>query len=114
MNERQEEQFVEILHRITCEIHFIAKCKGFWEDARTDGDLVALVMTELSKYYEGLRQGNPPSEHIPEFSLAEEELADVVIRVLNIAYKRGHRIAEAMLAKMKFNKTRPYKHGKKF
>jgi hypothetical protein len=56
---------------------------------------------------------NPPSGHIPEFTAAEEELADLVIRVMDFAAGRGHRLAEAILAKHAFNAHRPRMHGGK-
>jgi hypothetical protein len=43
----------------------------------------------------------------------EEELADLVIRVMDHGNARGHRIAEAIVAKMRFNASRPMKHGGK-
>ena len=46
---------------------------------------------------------------------AEVELADVVIRILDMAEARGWRVAEAMVAKHEFNRSREWKHGgKKF
>lgn len=74
---------------------------------------IALVHSELSEMLEAIRHGNKPSDHIPEFSGAEEEAADVVIRMMNIcAYKRW-RLSEAIVAKIAFNETRPYQHGGK-
>lgn len=71
--------------------------------------------SELSEALEELRHGNPPSKKIPKFSGAEEEFADVIIRILDTAKVRNYDLAGAVLAKMKYNDTRPYKHGgKKF
>ena len=64
---------------------------------------------------EALRHGNPPSDHIPDFSGVEEELADTIIRIMDYGLARGHRVALAVEAKIAFNRTRPHKHGgKKF
>lgn len=58
--------------------------------------------------------GNPPSENIPEFSAFEEEMADVVIRVIDASDGKGWRLGEAIAAKMAFNNGRGYRHGKVF
>jgi len=63
---------------------------------------------------EGIRQGNPPDKHCPEFSSVEIELADTVIRIMHYGAAREWDIAGALLAKMEFNESRPHKHGKKF
>lgn len=86
---------------------------GWWNRERETGTLIALMHSELSEALEYERQGNPPSDHIPEFSGAEEEFADVIIRILDLSGRRGYRIEEAVLAKMAFNESRPYRHGGK-
>lgn len=83
-------------------------------DTRNEAELIALIHSELSECLDALRHGNPPSEHIPEFSAVCEELADTVIRVCDYAGGRGHPLGEAIIAKLAFNKTRPHKHGKFF
>ncbi|MDR2170688.1 MAG: hypothetical protein LBP59_11140 [Planctomycetaceae bacterium] len=87
---------------------------GFWDEERNNGECIALMHSELSEALEGLRHGNPASEHIPAFSAVEEELADLIIRLMDLAYGRNWDIAKAMQAKMEFNKTRQHKHGKTF
>lgn len=87
--------------------------KGWTVRERHDAELIALMHSELSEALEGLRYGNNPSDHIPEFSAAEEEFADLIIRMMDMEYTRKWRVAEALIAKIAYNKTRPYKHGGK-
>lgn len=98
------------------DVHHTAKSKGFWEEGedRNNGEMLALIHSELSEALEGIRQGNPPDDKLPEFSSAETELADAVIRIMDMAHARGWRVAQAIEAKMGYNTTRPYKHGKEF
>lgn len=105
--------FTEAFNRLADQVHANARAKGWHKEDRNEGELIALEHAELSEALEGLRHGNPPSEHIPEFSAVEEELADVVIRIMDHAKAKGHRVAEAIIAKVAFNTTRPHMHGGK-
>ena len=107
-------EFVRVFERIQRGVHQNAVDHGWWEEPREDGTLIALIMSEAAEALEALRKGNKPDEHCPQFSGAEVELADVVIRIMDMAEARGWDVAGAIVAKHEFNKTRPYKHGKEF
>ena len=44
---------------------------------------------------------------------AEEELADIIIRALDTACQLGVDMNNAVSNKMKYNLSRPYRHGNK-
>lgn len=99
---------------LTQQIHSTAVEKGWWEDGRKPSECIALAHSELSEALEALRHGNPPDDKIPQFSGAEAELADTIIRILDMAGAFGWDVAGALVAKMEYNKGRSYKHGKAF
>lgn len=94
-----------------------------WKRAVASGDAefinsvkglkLALIIREVSEALEGIRGGNKPDNHIPEFTSEEAELADAMIRIMNYAKDCGARLAEAMVAKTIYNNARPFKHGGK-
>ena len=91
------------------EAHAIAKDHGWWDEERTFGDLIALVHSELSEALEayrdvGLAIANPVRKtglgevvyerHLHECEGVPYELADVVIRVADMAEWYGVNMAE--------------------
>ena len=107
--------FEQAINQFAKDINLNAIDKGQWEK-KTIGEAFFLVNTELAEAYEAMRKGTDksPSEHIGLFTQIEEEIADAIIRLLDVAAHFNLRIGEAMTNKHAFNKTRPYLHGKKF
>ncbi len=104
--------FIDSFNALAYNANANAHAKGFYDMPHEFGTRVALIHSELSEALEGFRQGNPASEHIPTYSAIEEELADVIIRIMDLSAEKGYRVAGAVIAKMAFNTTRPYRHGK--
>ena len=84
-----------------------AREKGWWDDVRNDGELIALMHSELSEALEAMRN------HGSQEDIAEE-LADCCIRIFDCCGARGIDLQKAIGKKIKKNRLRPYKHGKKF
>jgi len=90
---------------------------GFWDrdinnkPTRDISEALMLIITEVSEAYEAYRIGNITENSKDNFT---EELADVLIRLLDLSYGFDLHIENAMMKKMKINKKRPYKHGKNF
>lgn len=94
------------VHRTACD-------RGWWDEQRSIGTLIALLHSELSEALEAARCGNQPDDHIPEYSGLEAEMADVVIRIMDLAQAEGLDVAGAIIAKARYNDGRAFKHGGK-
>lgn len=99
------------------EVHQNAVDHGWWESPRSVGELLMLVVSEVSEAFEEIRNGHEMTEtYYSEGGKMEgvpSELADVVIRVMDLCEFYGVDLESAIAEKHNFNKTRPYKHGGK-
>lgn len=106
--------FIGIWNTIQQDVHETAKKSGFWDygiavPSKTIlAEKICLIHSELSEGLEALRSDPDGNGNLGE------ELADVVIRVMDLAEKYHLRVAEELIQKMILNKTREFKHGKEF
>jgi hypothetical protein len=84
----------------------IANSKGFQVDWDNAPAYLMLIVTELSEAMEQWRD-----DHKEEFG---EEIADAFIRLFHLVGDLGlkEEIARHILGKLRYNETRPYKHGR--
>ena len=103
-----------MIHSVAKSVYKNAVNHGFWNEEPNDGERMALIHAEISEALEALRDGNPSSNKIMDYSSLEEELADAVIRIMDYCFGKDLDIAGAILAKIEYNRSREYMHGKSF
>lgn len=126
------------IKKIAQEIHQNNVEKGFWEDKQTKnvGEVLMLCVSELSEALEAHRknkfanlvqfnqdrQSTPFHENsatIQAFKdnikdTFEDEIADTVIRLIDLCEGFGIDLETHIRLKLEYNKTRPYKHSKAY
>lgn len=129
-----------MINELAKQIHKNAIDKGFFEKENNIGEMLCLIHSKVSEALEADRKDhhatkswnmehNVPAldlEHhadqryfIQEFESAiknsfEDELADVMIRVMDLAAYKGIDLEYHIKQKMQYNSLREYKHGKKY
>jgi len=105
-------------------VYNIAKDVGF--HTRTElpiGDMVANIHSEVSELWEAYRKNElnyacDKVEKMVELGLhpltcASEEIADILIRTLDLAKAMDIDVDKAVQVKCEYNKTRPHRNGGK-
>jgi len=93
------------------------KAKGFWKERTSIDRTLILIISEIIEAHEELRAGNEINgayykEGKPEgFGI---EIADALIRILDLAEYHNLNMAILVEEKLNYNRTRPHMHGKKF
>lgn len=118
------------LNKLAQEIFKINAEKGFHDKEINVGESLMLVVSELGEAVEAHRKdkfanfflyvNNLNEENkFDKFELSikdtfEDEMADALIRILHMCARLDIDIEKHVQLKLAYNKTRPYKHGKKY
>lgn len=119
--------FFEAMEKLVKRAYDNAASKGYWDDPNWNfGEKVALIHSELTEMLEAHRKGNPlcpklyPSAlngdmvtigvieggGVRTISCIEEEMADVMIRLMSLAGKMNIDLGRILLAKMEYNDSK--------
>ncbi len=121
LQENREMVHEMVLDDIANEAYQTAKDRGWFDLSKgpvaSFGESIAMIHSELSEALEEYRKGYSPGEEwlvdgnkpmgVPS------ELADVLIRTLNLARSENVMIGRAVVQKMLYNITRSTRHGGK-
>lgn len=132
------------INKTAAEIYAINKEHGFWDKHRNFGEMLMLCTSELSECLEADRKGKSanldlfmtwqrnqidrPLENMKPDEIEQlkkdfqeyikdtwqDEIADAIIRLLDMGHGLGMDLETHIKLKMKYNSLRPKMHGKKY
>lgn len=118
------EQAKRVFTRMTEEVYRLNHAKGWFDNDRSVGDLCALLHSEVSEVLDAYRKKGFADATVPSAELHKpqalakpegvgSEMADIFIRLLDMAKRWEIDIIAEYERKMNYNWTRPYHHGDK-
>ena len=110
------------MNTLSKEIHAANVKKGFYEEEKNIGEMLEAHRKDnwssvISSYSYLFEKGDDAFNSLFESLIKdtfEDELADTVIRCLDLAGYLDIDIEAHVKAKLRYNSLRPYKHGKKY
>lgn len=101
-------------------IHALNREKGWWDDPNPNiAEKIAAAHSELSEAFDEVRNFEPDKLKDVYYSAEGKplgfsiEMADAVIRIMDLCEYLGVNLERAIIEKYEYNKTRPYRHGNK-
>lgn len=78
---------------------------GWHSKPREIGTCLMLIVSEIAEAMEGDRK-SLMDDHLPHRSMLEVELADAVIRIMDLSGREGLDLGGAIVEKLEYNRTR--------
>jgi len=125
-----------MINILSKQLHENNKAKGFYEDEKNIGEMLCLIHSEVSEALEADRKNSYADldkfnsgfhNRVKSYDIAwkevfelhikdtfKDELADVMIRVMDLAAFKKINLEKHIELKMFYNSLRAYKHGKKY
>ena len=120
-----------MINELAKQVHQNAKDHGFFDKEKNIGEMLCLIHSEVSEALEADRKDNYCGTingpvyggdndgfgHYFEEKIKhtfEDEMADIVIRVMDLCAFKNIDLEAHIKAKMRYNSLREYKHGKKY
>ena len=107
--DKYREQWTEAIEGMIGYVSVINTTNGWFDSSRTFEADIALLHSEVSEAFEAFRKNNWTKEK----DSVQDELADVLIRLLDTCDRYQVNLTEQFLAKLRINETRGYKHNGK-